>query len=114
MSGGSYDYLYCKEPEEIFANAAYIEDMAETLIKLGHLDVARDMTRLSEYIRSAYNRIDVLSQQLKPIMKAVEYYEDCDMSAETLGEEVEKYRSGTHIGGTFCWNCGADMRGGKT
>lgn len=94
MSGGSYNYLYCKEPEELFANVGDIEDMAETLVKLGYLDVAHDMTRLSEYIKSAYNRVEVLSGQLRPIMKAVEWYESCDWSAETLGEEVEKYRNG--------------------
>lgn len=94
MSGGSYDYLYCKDVDSIFAHASYISDMAETLVKLGHLDVARDMTRLSEYIRSAYTRIDVLSEQLRPIMKAVEFYESGDWSAETLGEEAEKYRNG--------------------
>jgi hypothetical protein len=94
MSGGSYDYLYCKDTEELFSKAIDIEDMAETLEKLNYLDVARDMRRLSEYIRSACNRVEVLSEQLKPIMKAVEYYEDCDISAEGLGEAVEKYRKG--------------------
>ena len=94
MSGGSYDYLYCKDTEELFSKAVDIEDMAETLEKLNYLDVARDMRRLSEYIRSACNRVEVLSEQLKPIMKAVEYYEDSDISAEGLGEAVEKYRKG--------------------
>ena len=94
MSGGSYDYLYCKDTEELFSKAVDFEDMAETLEKLNYLDVARDMRRLSEYIRTACNRVEVLSEQLKPIMKAVEYYENCDISAESLGEEVEKYRKG--------------------
>ena len=94
MSGGSYNYLYCKDPEEIFANVTYVDDMAETLVKLGYSDVASDMTRLAEYIKSAYNRISVLSQQLKPIMKAVEYYEDCDYSEENVKAAVERYRNG--------------------
>lgn len=94
MSGGSYDYLYCKDVDSIFAHASYISDMAETLVKLGHLDVAHDMTRLSEYIRSAYTRIDVLSEQLRPIMKAVEYYEDNDYGEDTVAEIVEEYRTG--------------------
>ena len=94
MSGGSYDYLYCKEPEELFSKSTDIDDMAYTLEKLNYLDVACDMRRLSEYIKSANNRIEVLSKQLKPIMKAVEYYEDCDISAEGLKKEIEKYREG--------------------
>lgn len=94
MSGGSYNYLYCKDPEEIFANASYLDDMSETLVKLGYLDVAKDMTRLAEYIKSAYNRISVLSQNLRPIMKAVEYYEDCDYGEDNVKKIIEKYRNG--------------------
>ena len=97
MSGGSYDYLYCKDTEELFSKAVDIDDMAETLEKLNYLDVARDMRRLAEYIKTARNRVEVLSEQLKPIMKAVEWYEDCDISAEGLGKEVEKYRRGVTL-----------------
>lgn len=92
MSGGSYDYLYCKDTEELFSKAIEFDEMAETLEKLNCLDVARDMRRLSEYIKSAYNRVDVLAAQLKPIMKAVEYYEDCDISEDSLKATVEEYR----------------------
>lgn len=94
MSGGSYDYLYCKETEELFSMATYFDDMAEALEKLNYLDVARDMRRLSEYIKSANNRVDVLATQLRPIMKAVEWYESCDIGAESLGKAIEKYRGG--------------------
>lgn len=109
MSGGSYDYLYCKEPAEMFEKVLYIDDMAATLTKLNYLDVARDMTRLSEYIKTAYNRIEVLSEQLKPVMKAVEYYEDCDFSEENVKEAVEKYRNDEHF--HKCPNCGAKIGG---
>lgn len=94
MSGGSYDYLYCKDPEELLGKANDIDDMAGTLIKMGHFDVAKDMTRLAEYIRSAYIRIDVLSKQLKPIMKAVEWYESADIGADELQKAVNEYRNG--------------------
>lgn len=92
MSGGSYDYLYCKDTEELFSKTIYFDDMAETLEKLNYLDVARDMRRLSEYIKSAYNRVDVLAAQLKPIMKAVEYYEDCDYGKDDVQKVINEYR----------------------
>lgn len=94
MSGGSYDYLYCKETEELFSKATDFDDMAETLEKLNYLDVAHDMRRLSEYIKSAYNRVDVLASQLKPIMKAVEYYEDCDYGKDDVQKVINEYRQG--------------------
>lgn len=95
MSGGSFNYLYCKNPNEVFAAVNDVEDMAEILVKMGYLDVARDMMRLSEYIRTAYNRIDVLSTQLKPVMKAVEWYEDSDISEDSMKKTIDIYRGDT-------------------
>ena len=92
MSGGSFEYLYTKNPEELMDKANWIDEMAEILIKQKYLDVAQDMERLAEYIRSAYIRIDVLSKQLRPVMKAVEYYEDGDIGDERLKQIVEEYR----------------------
>ena len=107
MSGGSFNYLYCKDPAELFDCAIDIDDMTETLIKLNYLDVAKDMTRLAEYIKTARNRVEVLSEQLKPIMKAVEYYVSCDYSEENVKEAVEKYRNDEHF--NKCHNCGAKI-----
>lgn len=92
MSGGFYDYLYCKEPEELFKELGNLEDMSEQLIRLNYLDVARDMRRLVEYIRSARIRVEVLSEQLKPVMKAVEWYESNDIGKDSLDKAIEKYR----------------------
>lgn len=93
MSGGSYDYLYCKEPKEVFDNACSLADMAETLNKLGYTDVAQEMTEFSEYVTAAYHKIEMLSEQLKPVMKAVEYYESCDIGPDSLRETIEQYRN---------------------
>jgi len=94
MSGGSYAYLYCKEVEELFKEIGYIDDMCEELEKMDYIDVARDMRRLSEYIKTAYNRIDVLAEQLRPIMKAVEWYRSSDYGLDDVEKAVAKYRSG--------------------
>lgn len=109
MSGGSINYLYCKDPAELFDCAIDIEDMTETLIKLNYLDVAKDMTRLAEYIKTARNRVEVLSEQLKPIMRAVEYYVSCDISEDTLKERIEEYRNDEHF--HKCPNCGTKIGG---
>lgn len=93
MSGGSFEYLYTKAPEDLMDKANWIDEMAKILIKQNYLDVAQDMERLAEYIRSAYIRIDVLSKQLRPVMKAVEYYEDGDIGDEKLKKIIEEYRT---------------------
>ena len=94
MSGGSYDYLYCKEPEELLNSIWDIEDMAEELTKMNYLDVAADMTRLAEYIKSARIRVGVLAEQLRPVMKAVEWYESHDIGEDSLKKTIEEYRLG--------------------
>lgn len=94
MSGGSYDYLYCKEVSELMNSVADLEDMSETLIKEGYEDVALDMVRLTEYIKSANIRISVLSRQLRDVMKAVEWYDSCDIGKDTLNKQIEEYRRG--------------------
>lgn len=94
MSGGSYDYLYCKEPHELFAyhNVKTLEEMESRFLELGHEDVAKDFRRLIEYIKSANNRVEVLGGQLNELMHDIEWYDSGDIGADTLAKRVEKYR----------------------
>lgn len=94
MSGGSFDYLYLKDASEIMQHVIDVEDMSEICLKLGYIDIARDLTRLAEYSRSAYNRIEVLKDQLRDVMKAVEWYESKDIGEESLAKTIEEYRNG--------------------
>ena len=71
-----------------------IESMAECCIRLGYEDIAKDLTRLAEYIKSAHIRIGVLTEQLSGVMKAVEWYESADFGKDDLAKAVEKYRTG--------------------
>ena len=94
MSGGSYDYLYCKECYELFAysNVRTLEEMESRFLELGYEDVAKDFRRLIEYIKSANNRVEVLGGQLNEMMHDIEWYDSGDIGADTLAERVEKYR----------------------
>ena len=94
MSGGSYNYLCYKEPEELMCKHStdYLEEMSQLLLRLGYDDIARDMQRLVEYCKTAYNRIDVLSEQLNDVMHAIEWYESGDYGMDSLKEHLEDYR----------------------
>ena len=94
MSGGSLNYLYCKDPEELFGYIGELETVEDCLLRLEYRDIARDVRRLIEYIKSAYVRIDVLSEQLKDVFHAVEWCESCDYSEEDLIKHLDKYREG--------------------
>ena len=94
MSGGSYDYLFCKECHELFAyhNIRTLEEMESRFLELGYEDVAKDFRRLIEYIKSANNRVEVLGGQLNEMMHDIEWYDSGDIGADTLAKRVEKYR----------------------
>lgn len=96
MSGGSYDYLYCKETYRLFdpMYTSYIEDMADRCLELGCEDVARDLQRLYQYIKSAQIRVDVLREQLKDVMRSVEWYDSGDFGKDNFMEHIERYRNG--------------------
>lgn len=96
MSGGGYNYLCYKEAEEFLnrCNIDSLEEMSTQLLNLGYEDVSRDFQRLIEYCKTAYNRIDVLKDQLQDVMHAVEWYESGDYGLDNLKKSIEKYRNG--------------------
>ena len=92
MSGGSHNYLCYKDVEEIIYETEELECMRDTLIKYGYEDIAKDTQRLVEYIKSAKVRIETLNDLLKPVFKAIEWYESGDTSKESMNEILESYR----------------------
>lgn len=96
MSGGSFNYLYNKEVDELFGYEALmdLESMEAILLNKNYQDLAQDVRRLIEYIKSAKNRVGVLHENLKPVLKAVEWYESCDYDEDDLAKYIEEYRRG--------------------
>lgn len=94
MSGGSWDYLYSKNIDELMngSSTELLQDMADRLNSAGFEDVAKDTQRLVEYIKSASIRIETLFEVLSPVFKAVEWFDSGDWGKEALNNEVLKYR----------------------
>ena len=93
MSGGSLNYLCYKEPEELFHYLRELEEVEQELLTRGAQDVARDVRRLIEYIKSAEIRISILSEQLNPIFRAVEWRLSADIGDDSLLKVIEEYRT---------------------
>lgn len=94
MSGGSLNYLFCKEPEDLFNHIEDLEEVEFVLLRKGYQDIAKDVRRLIEYLQTAYNRIEVLSTQLNDVFHAVEWWKSADYGESTLREHLEEYRNG--------------------
>ena len=95
MSGGSWNYLYSKEIDELMngSSTELLQDMVDRLNSAGFKDVAKDTQRLVEYIKSASIRIETLFETLSPVFKAVEWFDSGDWGEETLNNEILKYRN---------------------
>nr|DAZ41551.1 MAG TPA: hypothetical protein [Caudoviricetes sp.] len=96
MSGGSWGYLYSREVDELVqcGSIELLEEMADYLNSSGYKDVAKDVRRLVEYIKSARIRIETLHEMLSPVFKAVEWYDSADWSKERVDAAIEEYRNG--------------------
>lgn len=94
MSGGSWNYLFCKDIDELMngSSTELLQDMVDRLNSAGFEDVAKDTQRLVEYIKSASIRIETLFETLSPVFKAVEWFDSGDWGKETLNNEILKYR----------------------
>lgn len=94
MSGGSFNYLYCKRDlDDLLYHTDDLDNMREALIKYGYEDIAKDTQRLIEYIKSAKIRVETLAGNLEKVFKAVEYYESADWGKETMLKILEEYRN---------------------
>lgn len=96
MSGGSWGYLFSKEVDELvqYSSVELLEEMSDYLNSNGYEDVAKDVSRLVEYIKSARIRIETLHEMLSPVFKAVEWYDSADWSKDKVDEAIEEYRNG--------------------
>lgn len=95
MSGGSWNYLYSKEIDDLMngSSTELLQDMVDRLNSAGFKDVAKDTQRLVEYIKLASIRIETLFETLSPVFKAVEWFDSGDWGEETLNNEILKYRN---------------------
>ena len=96
MSGGSMNYLYLREPGQLFEaeNQKALEDAEAVLQRLGYKDISKDVRRLLEYVRSAENCISVLHENLSDVLHAVEWYESSDYGLDNTKKVLEEYRTG--------------------
>lgn len=92
MSGGSLNYLCYKEPAQLFDHINDMEAVEAVLLSEGYDDIARDVRRLIEYVKTAENRIGVLHDNLKDVFHAIEWYNSADYGKDTMLEAFKKYR----------------------
>jgi hypothetical protein len=95
MSGGSYDYLYCKDVGDLIngEGGGNLERMADCLAQLGYADdAAKETLEVLLEIRQARNRIDTRTKRLSEVWRAIEWWDSCDSSEDGLLNALATYR----------------------
>lgn len=92
MSGGSYNYLYCRSLGDLIEDPSDLERMRDKLISLGYPDIAKDTQRLIEYTKSSACVIETLQEKLKDVFHDVEWRSNGDIGDKRLIETLEEYR----------------------
>lgn len=95
MSGGSHNYLYCKEPSDLFSWSGIetLNNMATSMIEHGAIDIAKDTLRLKNYIEQSLTRVEAMQELLSKVFKAVEWCDSADIGEESLQKVFEEYRN---------------------
>lgn len=94
MSGGSYDYLFLKEPGEISRHEDTVQRMAERLSGLGYAqDAARETESVLLLARQFEARMRARLERLSEVWRAVEWWDSGDSGEDYLEQALLQYRS---------------------
>lgn len=94
MSGGYYNYLYCRI-DSLIDREYDLEEMANDLADLGYAyDAALATGKLISKIRQFKKDIIKNSESLSEVWKAMEYWRSGDWGEDSLKEALDKYREG--------------------
>ena len=91
MSGGSWNYMYSKEVDDILNMGSDLEEMKNRLEKEGALLVANDIKSLLsviDVIQSHKDDADEILSRIRMVMKSLEWWDSSDWGKEQFDREV--------------------------
>lgn len=93
MSGGSYDYLFVRDADEIFSRSEELRKMADRLAALGYAqDAAQETEDLICIMRQYEVRANTRIRRLSGVWKAVEWWDSGDSGEDGLIKALADYR----------------------
>ena len=91
MSGGSWNYMYSKEVDDILNMGSDLEEMKNRLEKEGALLVENDIKSLLsviDVIQSHKDDADEILSRIRMVMKSLEWWDSSDWGKEQFDREV--------------------------
>lgn len=93
MSGGSYNYLFTKDPEELVSRRDDLEAMRNRLVELGATDVAAAVEEIAATITSYRHEVEWRMAKVADVLQAVEWLDSNDWGEDQMREAIAKYRA---------------------
>jgi hypothetical protein len=93
MSGGSHDYLYVKDADDLLAMEDVLDRMASDLAAVGYAeDAAEETEHLLHVVRQYRVRANVTMRRLGGVWRAMEMWKSCDWSEDSIKDALREYR----------------------
>ncbi len=93
MSGGSWDYLYWKGPDELVSSTESLQKMADRLTELDYAhDAASETQELVLIIKQFRNRAGAMRRRLSNVWQAVEWLDSGDWEEGAVKDRLTHYR----------------------
>jgi hypothetical protein len=92
MSGGAFNYLCHREPDELLVHQQDIRDMAEFLRSVRAIDAQVETLAMLSLIEKTEERLNAYLDRLPPVWKAAEWWQSGDWSKEQFEEALKEYR----------------------
>lgn len=88
MSGGSFDYLFCKDAHRLVDAESDVQRMAVQLFEMGFKDASKKTRRILGLIRS----IERIQDEMADVWQAVEWFCSSDWGPDQVEEAIDKWR----------------------
>lgn len=97
MSGGSYDYLCLKEPDDFVSGRLdrLLEAMANRLLELRYEDAAKATQEFLLTVQQCRFRLRAGIGNLAAVWRAVEWLDSNDWSEDAVTKTIEQWRTRT-------------------
>lgn len=92
MSGGSFDYLYTREADNITNYQETIRSMASALDALGYKEAAAKTVEIGDVVREFELFFDGIPDEFLRIWRAVEWYSSGDSVEDSIRQADEKWK----------------------
>jgi hypothetical protein len=91
MSGGSYNHLYSKEPEDITQDPEMLQALSNRLRSLEAIAAAEAIDKMVDRIIFLMWRMKKMKEDLEPIMHDVEWYDSYDINLDDLKPTLQAW-----------------------